>query len=70
MLHKMPKQRYNHSFLKYAGMASQMAIIILVFVGLGRYLDGADGKAYTLTGSILGVCLSLYSIIKSLLKQP
>ena len=40
MLHKMPKQPFNSSFLKYAGMASQMAIIILVFVGIGRYLDG------------------------------
>lgn len=50
-------------------MASQMAIIILIFVAAGRYLDGPEGKVYTLTGSVLGVGLSLYSVIKSLLKQ-
>jgi Putative F0F1-ATPase subunit Ca2+/Mg2+ transporter len=68
MLHKMPKQPFNTSFLKYAGMASQMAIIILVFVGIGRYLDGENGKSYTLIGSILGVGLSLYAVVKSLMK--
>jgi hypothetical protein len=50
-------------------MASQMAMIILVFVGIGRYLDGENGKTYTLIGSILGVGLSLYSVVKSLMKQ-
>jgi hypothetical protein len=63
----MPKQPFNSSFLKYTGMASQMAIIILVFVGIGRYLDGENGKSYTLIGSILGVGLSLYTIVKSLM---
>jgi hypothetical protein len=49
-------------------MATQMAIIMLVFIGLGRYLDGPNQKTYTLIGAILGVTLSMYSIIKSLMK--
>ena len=69
MFLRMPKPPFNTRFLRYAGMASQMAIIILVFVGIGRFLDGENGKTYTLIGSILGVCISLYSVIKSLMKQ-
>jgi hypothetical protein len=68
MLHRMPKPPFNSSFIKYASMATQMAIIMLVFIGVGRYLDGPNRKSYTLIGAILGVTLSMYSIIKSLMK--
>ena len=68
MLQSMPKPQFNNGFFKYAGMASQMAIIILVFIWIGRYLDGKQGKTFTLIGAVLGVALSLYSVIKSLMK--
>lgn len=52
-------------------MATQMAAIIVVFALLGIWLDGhfATDKAYfTAALTVLGVILSVYFMIKDLLK--
>jgi len=68
MLQKKPKPS-NNAFLKYTGMASQMAIVIGLFIFIGRKLDGQGGVIYTLIGSLMGVSLSFYLMIKSLQKK-
>jgi hypothetical protein len=50
-------------------MAAQMAIIIGLFVYVGRKLDGNNGVIYTLIASLLGVTLAFYAMIKSLNKK-
>jgi len=50
-------------------MASQMAIVIGLFIFIGRKLDGQGGVIYTLIGSLMGVSLSFYLMIKSLQKK-
>ena len=57
--------------MKYAGMAFQMGIIILVFAYLGKYADSrmATEKPYfTIVGALLGVFAALYITLKDLIK--
>jgi F0F1-type ATP synthase assembly protein I len=68
----MPKQKGNKNPLGdysiYLSAVFQMALIILAFVLLGRFLDGALGlgfPVFTLILSLLGVGLGLYRFIKS-----
>ena len=68
MLQQKPK-RSNNAFLKYTSMASQMAIVIGLFIFIGRKLDHQEGVMYTLLGSLLGVSLSFYWMVKSLQKK-
>lgn len=66
------KKNQPNSFLRYSGMATTMAVIILIGVLGGRWLDEhfqTETPWYTLTGSILGVTLSMYYIIKDLIKK-
>jgi hypothetical protein len=68
----MPQQKpkpSNNAFLQYTGMAAQMAIIIGLFVYVGRKLDSNNGVIYTLIASLLGVTLAFYAMIKSLNKK-
>jgi hypothetical protein len=62
------KQPPSNGFLRYSSMAIQMAITIGLFVWLGRLADGyyATGKTYTLIGSVLGVVIAMYRVIKDL----
>jgi hypothetical protein len=59
----------NNDFLKFTGMAIQMAVTIGVFIFIGRKLDGEGGVLFTLIGSLIGVSASFYSTIKSLNKK-
>jgi hypothetical protein len=62
----------NNSFLRYSGMATQMAITIVLGVYLGRWLDeksGGDLKVWTLTLSIVSVVAAMYFAIKDLMKK-
>lgn len=61
-----PQKPYNNDFLKFSGMAIQMAVTIGAFVFIGRKIDGPDGVMYTLLGSLLGVGAAFYSMIKAL----
>ena len=70
--HKGKKKRQQpNAILRYSGMATQMAIIILVFVFVGRWLDGhfaTEKPFYTAGLTVLGVVLSVYYMIKDLMK--
>ncbi|MDA0881875.1 MAG: AtpZ/AtpI family protein [Flavobacteriales bacterium] len=67
MTKKPPK-----AFLRFSGMAFSMATIILIGVLGGRELDSKfENKTpwYTMAGSLLGVSLALYYVIKDLSKN-
>jgi hypothetical protein len=66
------KKKQPNAFLKYSSMATQMAVIIVVFalggMKLDEYLENEVGYA---TGglTILGVILAMYFMIKDLIKK-
>lgn len=63
------KPQQSNSFLRFSGMAFQMAITIGGAVWLGIYLDRTfqtTSHAYTLTLSILGVGVGMFNAIRDL----
>ncbi|MDB9774668.1 AtpZ/AtpI family protein [Vicingaceae bacterium] len=70
MIENNKKNRPN-DLLKYTGMATQMAITILAGVFGGRKLDSylaLETPILTLVGSILGVGIALYFLIKDFIR--
>jgi len=70
--HKEPKKggRLDRSpYLKYSGIAFQMAATILVFALLGRWLDGQfdTGQILTLVLTLIGVFGGMYVALKDFL---
>lgn len=68
---KNGKKKQPNAFIKYSSMATQMAIIIVVFALGGKWLDQhfeTEVAYYTGGLTILGVVLSMYFMIKDLLK--
>jgi NhaP-type Na+/H+ or K+/H+ antiporter len=68
---KQPNRRLQkpERFLEYAGMAVEMATIILLAVFLGRWLDRTyppDFPLYTLLSALSGVIFALYRFISKL----
>ena len=69
---KEPKKggRFGSSpYLKYSGMAFQMAGTILVFALLGQWLDGqfTTGSTFTIVLTLFGVFGGLYIALKDFL---
>ena len=66
----MPNQL--HEYARYSGLAIQMIVILLVFVGGGYLLDdrfNPDGiPFFTIGGSLVGIFVALYLPLKSLTK--
>lgn len=61
----------RNSLVRYSAMATQMAAIILVFMFIGMWLDShfeSENSIYTAILTIVGVVLSMYYMIKDLLK--
>lgn len=56
----------GRAYVKYSGMAIQMAVIITVFAYGGKWLDAWLGfaPAGVVVGSLSGVGISLYIFIK------
>ena len=66
------KKKQPNAFLKYSSMATQMAVIIVVFAYAGIKLDEYyQNEIAYLTGllTILGVILAMYFMIKDLIKK-
>lgn len=61
----MPKQ--PNPFLRYSGLAFQMASPIIMGVLLGQYLDGDTGQLYTIVCTLIGVFAGLYLALKDFL---
>lgn len=59
----------NSPYLKYSGMAFQMAATILVFALLGQWLDGqfATGQILTIVLTLFGVFGGMYVALKDFL---
>ncbi|MEM9835521.1 MAG: AtpZ/AtpI family protein [Bacteroidota bacterium] len=67
---KQPRKRpSDNSYLRYTGMAFQMAATTLVFVYLGYWLDGQFGTEPILLiiFCLLGVFAGLYFALKDFL---
>ena len=65
------KQQQPNAILRYSGMATQMAIIIVLFMFGGMWLDdhfNTEKGYYTAGLTVFGVILSVYSMIKDLIK--
>ena len=51
----------------YSGVAFQMGVIIFLFVRGGKWLDqtyNEDGKLYTVIGTLAGVALALFLVVR------
>lgn len=51
----------------FSGVAIQMGVTIFLFVRGGQWLDVAyndSGKLYTVLGTLLGVALSLFLVVR------
>ncbi len=57
----------GNSYLKYAGMAFQMAAVMLVFLFLGKKIDQYyhfETPYFTMLGAVVGVFAALYLTLK------
>ena len=66
------KKKQPNAFLKYSSMATQMAVIIVIFAYSGIKLDEYyQNEIAYLTGllTILGVLIAMYFMIKDLIKK-
>jgi len=65
------KQKQLNSYVKYSSLATQMAVIIAAGVFFGEYLDKthtSKNPIYTISFSLLSIFLSLYYVIKKIIK--
>lgn len=68
---KQPNNNKIKSYVQYSGLVFQMMGIIGLFTVAGYKLDqnqASKTPIYTAILSLLGVCISLYMVIKSLKK--
>ena len=68
---RKPLQRGN-AILRYSAMTTQMAVVIFIFIYAGRYLDQQQWLSFplfTLLGSLFGVALALYGVIRDLFRS-
>lgn len=73
---KIPKHPPNHKPLQryayYSGLGFQMIAIIGIFTYLGHRLDqgaGSENRLWTVMFSLIGVCVSLYLVIRSVIRK-
>ena len=67
-----PQPNSQFRFMKYAGMAFQMAVTIFLFVFAGRKLDNifeSPQPYFTAGMALLGVFLALYLVIRQLMSE-
>ncbi len=70
--YNLPDSKGVSKFLYFSGMGFQMIAIIGIFAYVGHRIDQAKGNEkpiFTAVFSLLGVGLSLYSVIKSILRN-
>lgn len=68
----LPEGKGLSKFMYFSGMGFQMIAIIGVFAFIGYKIDENNGSAkpiFTAIFGVLGVGLSLYSVIKSVLSN-
>ena len=65
------KKKSGNKFLRFTGMASQMAITIIGFSLGGNELDKYqqnEKPIWTIVLSLTGIAIALYNVIRSVLK--
>lgn len=65
-------QKQTNEYVKYSGLAFQMAALLLLGYWAGQKLDAwfsLPGPVFTVVLMVLSVVLSMYSLIKSLPKD-
>lgn len=70
--HNLPDNKGMSRFMYFSGMGFQMIAIIGLFAYVGHKIDESKGNEkpiFTAIFSLLGVGISLYSVIKSILKN-
>jgi F0F1-type ATP synthase assembly protein I len=76
-MHPNPPKQNNqkssglHDYARYSGMAFQMIIIIAAFVWAGKKIDDyffQSRRIFIIILSLLGVFISIYIVLKDLLK--
>lgn len=70
--YNLPDNKGVSRFLYFSGMGFQMIAIIGAFAYIGYKIDEAKGSekpVFTAVFSLLGVGLSLYSVIKSIIRN-
>lgn len=70
--HNLPDNKSMSRFMYFSGMGFQMIAIIGVFAYIGHKIDeskGSEKPVFTAIFSLLGVGISLYSVIKSIVKN-
>lgn len=68
-----PDEQPANQFMRYAGLAFQMLLIIGIGAWAGVWLDGHFATRtpwYTIGLSLLGLGVALYQVIRSLTRPP
>lgn len=73
MSHKQnkPQKKQLKTLAAMSGIAIQMGVTIYLFVLLGKWLDSkfnSGGKLFLIIGTLLGVGISLYVVLKQVNK--
>jgi F0F1-type ATP synthase assembly protein I len=66
------KKKQLNTYIKYSGLASQMAVIIIAGTFFGDYLDSfnnAKTPIYTIIFSLSSIFLALYYVLKKITNQ-
>ena len=66
------KRKKSHDYLKYSGMAFEMAIIMALFTFGGSKLDGffeTEKNYFTILGALLGTGISLVYTLRDFIKN-
>jgi len=69
---KQPKKQL-HKYARFSGIAFQMIVIIVLGAYAGRKLDEAypnENQLFTIICLLLAVAISMYYVIKQVLKTP
>ncbi|MFY7972257.1 MAG: AtpZ/AtpI family protein [Flavobacteriales bacterium] len=66
-----PNRQRSNDFLRYSGMAVQMAVTIGLCIWAGLKLDAylTTGRLFTLLLSLIGVIVAMYYVIKDLTRK-
>ena len=68
---KNKKKRLN-SYIKYSGLTTQMAVIIIVGTYLGSYIDTSFNNKtpiYTIVCSLASIVFALYYVLKGIINK-
>lgn len=72
MSNQNPKKKPFEAYIKYSGLAFQMAATIVVFVFIGKFADqyfDNEKPVLIAVSSLIGVFLSIYNLVREVKKS-